>query len=287
MATKRLGKGLEALIQGTSNKPPLESGVMLIPINNIVTNPLQPRKDGLDKKSLQELIASIRKKGVITPVTVKKDNDQFILIAGERRVRASKHAGLKEIPGYIVSISDESELMEIALIENIQRENLNPIDEAEGFAVLQSKYNHSQDSIAKSVGKKRVTVSNALRLLKLPRNIINSLRSQTISAGHGRAILMMKTSRGMNRLFDLIVSKNLSVRAAEAIAKGKSTKKVSVTSKKIRKSSSPLKMIEDELITILGTKVEIHHSKKGGDIEIHFFSDDDFDRILDLLRSID
>jgi|TARA_B100001741_G_scaffold98123_1_gene80347 ParB family chromosome partitioning protein len=287
MATKRLGKGLEALIQGTSNKPPSESGVMPIPINNIVTNPLQPRKDGLDKKSLQELIASIRKKGVITPITVKKDNDQFILIAGERRVRASKHAGLKEIPGYIVSISDESELMEIALIENIQRENLNPIDEAEGFAVLQSKYNHSQDSIAKSVGKKRVTVSNALRLLKLPRNIINSLRSQTISAGHGRAILMMKTSRGMNRLFDLIVSKNLSVRAAEAIAKGKSTKKVSVTSKKIRKSSSPLKMIEDELITILGTKVEIHHSKKGGDIEIHFFSDDDFDRILDLLRSID
>jgi|TARA_B100000965_G_scaffold129741_1_gene108029 ParB family chromosome partitioning protein len=287
MATKRLGKGLEALIQGTSNKPPSESGVMPIPINNIVTNPLQPRKDGLDKKSLQELIASIRKKGVITPITVKKDNDQFILIAGERRVRASKHAGLKEIPGYIVSISDESELMEIALIENIQRENLNPIDEAEGFAVLQSKYNHSQDSIAKAVGKKRVTVSNALRLLKLPRNIINSLRSQTISAGHGRAILMMKTSRGMNRLFDLIVSKNLSVRAAEAIAKGKSTKKVSVTSKKIRKSSSPLKMIEDELITILGTKVEIHHSKKGGDIEIHFFSDDDFDRILDLLRSID
>ena len=287
MATKRLGKGLEALIQGTYNKPPLESGVMPIPINNIVTNPLQPRKDGLDKKSLQELIASIRKKGVITPITVKKDNDQFILIAGERRVRASKHAGLKEIPGYIVSISDESELMEIALIENIQRENLNPIDEAEGFAVLQSKYNHSQDSIAKAVGKKRVTVSNALRLLKLPRNIINSLRSQTISAGHGRAILMMKTSRGMNRLFDLIVSKNLSVRAAEAIAKGKSTKKVSVTSKKIRKSSSPLKMIEDELITILGTKVEIHHSKKGGDIEIHFFSDDDFDRILDLLRSID
>ena len=287
MATKRLGKGLEPLIQGTSNKPPLESGVMPIPINNIVTNPLQPRKDGLDKKSLQELIASIRKKGVITPITVKKDNDQFILIAGERRVRASKHAGLKEIPGYIVSISDESELMEIALIENIQRENLNPIDEAEGFAVLQSKYNHSQDSIAKAVGKKRVTVSNALRLLKLPRNIINSLRSQTISAGHGRAILMMKTSRGMNRLFDLIVSKNLSVRAAEAIAKGKSTKKVSVTSKKIRKSSSPLKMIEDELITILGTKVEIHHSKKGGDIEIHFFSDDDFDRILDLLRSID
>ena len=287
MATKRLGRGLEALIHGNEKSSSNKPGVIEIPIKDIVPNPLQPRKDGLDKKSLQDLIASIKRRGIITPITVKDDNGKFTLIAGERRFRASKLAGLKAIPSYIVSISNESELMEIALIENIQRENLNPIDEAEGFAVLQSKYNHSQDSIAKSVGKKRVTVSNALRLLKLPRNIINSLRSQTISAGHGRAILMMKTSRGMNRLFDLIVSKNLSVRAAEAIAKGKSTKKVSVTSKKIRKSSSPLKMIEDELITILGTKVEIHHSKKGGDIEIHFFSDDDFDRILDLLRSID
>jgi len=172
------------------------------------------------------------------------------------------------------------------LIENIQRENLNPIDEAEGYAVLQSKFNHSQDSIAKAVGKKRVTISNALRLLKLPRKIINSLRSQMISAGHGRAILMMNTITGMNKLYNLIVTKKLSVRAAEAIAKGKSTGKVKISSNKVKKTSSPVKMVEDELITILGTKVEIQYSKNGGDIEIHFFSDDDFDRILDLLRSI-
>ncbi len=286
MATKRLGRGLEALIHGPADSPSIKSGVMDIPVKDIVSNPLQPRKDGLDEKSLQDLISSVKAKGIITPITVQEDNGKYILIAGERRLRASKLAGLKAIPGYIVSISNESELMEIALIENIQRENLNPIDEAEGYALLQSKFNHSQDSIAKAVGKKRVTISNTLRLLKLPRKIINSLRSQTISAGHGRAILMMNTITGMNKLYNLIVTKKLSVRAAEAIAKGKSTGKVKISSKKVKKASSPVKMVEDELITILGTKVEIQYSKNGGDIEIHFFSDDDFDRILDLLRSI-
>ncbi len=286
MATKRLGRGLEALIHGPADSPSIKSGVMDIPVKDIVSNPLQPRKDGLDEKSLQDLISSIKAKGIITPITVQEDNGKYILIAGERRLRASKLVGLKAIPGYIVSISNESELMEIALIENIQRENLNPIDEAEGYALLQSKFNHSQDSIAKAVGKKRVTISNTLRLLKLPRKIINSLRSQTISAGHGRAILMMNTITGMNKLYNLIVTKKLSVRAAEAIAKGKSTGKVKISSKKVKKASSPVKMVEDELITILGTKVEIQYSKNGGDIEIHFFSDDDFDRILDLLRSI-
>ena len=286
MATKRLGRGLEALIHGPADSPSIKSGVMDIPVKDIASNPLQPRKDGLDEKSLRDLISSIKAKGIITPITVKEDNGKYILIAGERRLRASKLAGLKAIPGYIVSISNESELMEIALIENIQRENLNPIDEAEGYAVLQSKFNHSQDSIAKAVGKKRVTISNTLRLLKLPRKIINSLRSQTISAGHGRAILMMNTITGMNKLYNLIVTKKLSVRAAEAIAKGKSAGKVKISSKKVKKASSPVKMVEDELITILGTKVEIQYSKNGGDIEIHFFSDDDFDRILDLLRSI-
>jgi ParB family chromosome partitioning protein len=259
---------------------------MEIPLKDIFANPLQPRKDGLDEKSLQGLVASIKRKGVITPITIKEDDGKYVLIAGERRLRASKLAGLKVIPGYIVSISNESELMEIALIENIQRENLNSIDEAEGYAILQSKFNYSHDSIAKAVGKKRVTISNALRLLKLPRNIINSLRSQKISAGHGRAILMMNTITGMNKLYNLIIAKKLSVRESEAIAKGRSSGKIKIASKKSKKTTSPIKMVEDELITILGTKVEIHYLKNGGDIEIHFFSDDDFDRILDLLRSI-
>ena len=147
MVAKRLGRGLEALIHGPEKADLGRPGVTEIPIENIVANPLQPRKDGLDEKSLEELIASIKQKGVITPISVQHGEDYFILIAGERRLRASKLAGLKQIPAYVVTISDESEMMEIALIENIQRENLNPIDEAEGYAILQSKFNRSQLSL--------------------------------------------------------------------------------------------------------------------------------------------
>ena len=287
MADKRLGRGLEALIHGPEEEDLDRSGVKDLPIKNIVANPLQPRKDGLDDKSLEELIASIKQKGVITPITVQQDEDNFILIAGERRLRASKLAGLKRIPGYVVTISDESEMMEIALIENIQRENLNPIDEAEGFAVLQNKFNRSQSDIASAIGKKRVTISNALRLLKLPKEIKNSLRDKKISAGHGRAILMMKTTAGMMKLFKIIIDKDLSVRATEAIATGKSTKRSKSTSKKSPGTTSQIRSIENELITVLGTKVRLHYSKKGGKIEIQFYSDDDLDRVLDLLRSIE
>ena len=287
MAAKRLGRGLEALIHGSEGSDLGHSGVADIPIENIVTNPLQPRKDGLDEKSLEELIASIKQKGVITPITVQQDKDNFILIAGERRLRASRLAGLKRIPGYVVTISDESEMMEIALIENIQRENLNPIDEAEGYAILQSKFNRSQSDIASAVGKKRVTISNALRLLKLPSDIKNSLRDRKISAGHGRAILGMKTTAGMMKLYKMIIEKDLSVRVAEAFTKGKSTKKSKHTRSKSLGTNHQIRSVENELISVLGTKVRLHHSKKGGKIEIQYFSDDDLDRVLDLLRSIE
>ena len=287
MAAKRLGRGLEALIHGSEGSDLGHSGVTDIPIENIVTNPLQPRKDGLDEKSLEELIASIKQKGVITPITVQQDKDNFILIAGERRLRASRLAGLRRIPGYVVTISDESEMMEIALIENIQRENLNPIDEAEGYAILQSKFNRSQSDIASAVGKKRVTISNALRLLKLPSDIKNSLRDRKISAGHGRAILGMKTTAGMMKLYKMIIEKDLSVRVAEAFTKGKSTKKSKHTRSKSLGTNHQIRSVENELISVLGTKVRLHHSKKGGKIEIQYFSDDDLDRALDLLRSIE
>ena len=287
MAAKRLGRGLEALIHGSEGSDLGHSGVTDIPIENIVTNPLQPRKDGLDEKSLEELIASIKQKGVITPITVQQDKDNFILIAGERRLRASRLAGLKRIPGHVVTISDESEMMEIALIENIQRENLNPIDEAEGYAILHSKFNRTQGDIANAVGKKRVTISNALRLLKLPSDIKNSLRDRKISAGHGRAILGMKTTAGMMKLYKMIIEKDLSVRVAEAFTKGKSTKKSKHTRSKSLGTNHQIRSVENELISVLGTKVRLHHSKKGGKIEIQYFSDDDLDRVLDLLRSIE
>ena len=287
MAVKRLGRGLEALIHGPEKDDLGRPGVTEIRIENIVANPLQPRKDGLDEKSLEELIASIKQKGVITPITVKQDEDNFILIAGERRLRASKLAGLKQIPAYVVTISDESEMMEIALIENIQRENLNPIDEAEGYAILHSKFNRTQGDIASAVGKKRVTISNALRLLKLPSDIKNNLRDRKISAGHGRAILGMKTAAGMMKLYKIIIEKDLSVRASEAFAKGKSTKKSKPTRSRSLGTNHQIRSIENELISVLGTKVRLHYSKKGGKIEIQYFSDDDLDRVLDLLRSIE
>ena len=224
MVAKRLGRGLEALIHGPEKADLGRPGVTEIPIENIVANPLQPRKDGLDEKSLEELIASIKQKGVITPITVQQDENNFILIAGERRLRASKLAGLKQIPGYVVTISDESEMMEIALIENIQRENLNPIDEAEGYAILQSKFNRSQSDIASAVGKKRVTISNALRLLKLPSDIKNNLRHRKVSAGHGRAILMMKTAAGMMKLYKMIIKEDLVYGQLRRLLKGNQPK---------------------------------------------------------------
>ena len=178
-------------------------------------------------------------------------------------------------------------MMEIALIENIQRENLNPIDEAEGYAILHSKFNRTQGDIANAVGKKRVTISNALRLLKLPSDIKNSLRDRKISAGHGRAILGMKTTAGMMKLYKMIIEKDLSVRVAEAFTKGKSTKKSKHTRSKSLGTNHQIRSVENELISVLGTKVRLHHSKKGGKIEIQYFSDDDLDRVLDLLRSIE
>ena len=194
MATKRLGKGLEALIRPYEEmQTPVPAGVTEIALSKIKANPNQPRKDGLDNTSLEELVASIKEKGVITPITVREFDKGFMLVAGERRWRASKLAGLKKIPVYIVEVADDAEHMEMALIENIQRENLNSIEEAEAYKVLQNDFNLDQTAIAKAVGKKRVTISNSLRLLNLPAEIKASLRKGEISAGHGRAVLAMKT----------------------------------------------------------------------------------------------
>ena len=287
MATKRLGKGLEALIRPYEEmQAPAPAGVTEVALSKIKANPNQPRKDGLDNTSLEELVASIKEKGVITPVTVQEFDKGFMLVAGERRWRASKLAGLKKIPVYIVEVADDAELMEMALIENIQRENLNSIDEAEAYKVLQNDFNLNQTAIAKAVGKKRVTISNSLRLLNLPAEIKASLRKGEISAGHGRAVLVMKTPATQNKLWQRILNEKLSVRAAEDIVKGKSAPKPKAGKKKIRRTTVAVRSLENELITLLGTKVRISHKDSKGTIEIEYFSDDDFGRIMDLLRTI-
>jgi len=287
VATKRLGKGLEALIrpfEETQTEKP--SGITEVLISKIKANPNQPRKDGFDKVSLAELAASIKEKGIITPITVQEIENGYMLVAGERRWRASKIAGLKKIPTYILKVADEAELMELGLIENIQRENLNAIEEAEAYAVLQSEFKLNQSTIAKAVGKKRVTISNSLRLLNLPAEVKSSLRKGEISAGHGRAILAMKTPAAQGKLWNRIINEKLSVRAAEDIVKGKALKHSKQKKKPIRKSPPAVRMLENELIGLLGTKIRIFHKGKSGRIEIEYFSDDDLERILDLLRTI-
>ena len=287
MPTKRLGKGIDALIRPQSNQDIAPAGVISIQISDIKTNPHQPRKI-FDKKSLEELAASIKEKGVITPITVKLENNGYVLIAGERRLRASKLIKKKQIPAYIIELTSDSEMMEVALIENIQRENLNSIEESEAYAVLQGKFNLSQSKIAVAVGKSRTTITNALRLLQLPIEVKKSISDNRISAGHGRAILEMKSESKMLNLWKMIIEKNLSVRAAEALVKGKTIKFSKKNKTTIKSKKASVRKIEDELISIFGTKVQLNHKdNKGGSIVVDYFSNDDLERLLDLIRTIE
>ena len=217
--TKKLGKGLEALIKtyDANTQDHYLDGQILI--KHIAPNKTQPRQNFNDEK-MQELIESIKANGVLQPITVREIvNGKFIIIAGERRYRASKALGLKWIPAYTVKVNNESEMMEYALIENIQRINLNAVEEAEGYAILRGKYNFSQKDIALKVSKSRSEITNKMRLLKLPPIIKDSLRNNIISYGHARALLSIKESVKMIQLYYQILKKNLSVREAEKFAK--------------------------------------------------------------------
>ena len=289
MATKRLGKGLEALIRSNSPetlKDSKVSGVSSVSISKIKTNPLQPRKE-FKKDLLDDLAASIKENGVISPITVREDGKNYTLIAGERRLRASQSIGLKYIPAHIIEIKNSSDMMQLALIENIQRENLNPMEESEAYALLQDKFNFSQNQIAKSVGKSRSTITNSLRLLQLPEEVRASLKDNKISAGHARAILAAGSKQAMYKLWKQILEDNLSVRSAEDLSKKSKTVKSGKRIKKKIKSKSLLS-IENELISIFGTKVQLNSkSEKSGNISIEYFTNDDLERILELIRSID
>ncbi len=285
MSSKRLGKGINAIIKPKfrknlpiSNQP----GVNKIKLKDIKPNPNQPRRD-FDEKSLEELSLSIKSKGVITPITLKENGNNYEIIAGERRWRAAKKANIKSIPAYVINVKNKSEMMEVALIENIQREDLNAIEEAEGYAILNSEHGLSHDDIAKTIGKKRTTISNSLRLLKLPPEIRKSIRDGKITAGHGRAILQKKTVSAMQAFWRKIINESLSVRAAETLVRSPiKVKKI----KKLKAKKKVIKRIEDQLVEIFGTKVNLKPAQVGGAIEIIYFSDDDLERIIDLLQSL-
>ena len=291
MSVKRLGRGLDALIRSDEVKIKDEFGlqkkgigiISKIKLNLIKPNPDQPRKY-FDEVALDELTASISEKGLISPLTVREVKGGYELIAGERRWRALKCLKKRTVPVYVLNTKDESDIIEMALIENLQREDLNAVEEAEAYAVLNKKYNLSHEAIAKAVGKKRVTISNALRLLKLPFDIRKSLIDKKISAGHARAILQAKPTSAMIKVWELIIKKNLSVRDAEILVK---EKKVNLSNNigKLKNKDPRVIPVENQLIEILGTKVKLKSSKKGGKIEISYYSSDDLDRILDIISN--
>ena len=283
MSSKRLGKGIEALINSNKrNKTNSAENITKIVLSKIKPNPNQPRHSFNDE-ALNELTKSIKEKGIITPITLRRIVNGYEIIAGERRWRAAKKAKLKSIPAHIVNIENNAEMMELALIENVQREDLNPIEEAEGYLVLNSEYKMSHEDIAKSIGKKRVTVSNSLRLLRLPTEIKKSIKSGHISAGHGRALLQLKTDKLIKSIFKKIIEESLSVRQVESIVKKKT---INIKKKKVALKESSYRAIENQLIEILGTKVKLKPSRIGGSIEIVYFSNEDLERIIDLVKSI-
>jgi len=289
VATKRLGRGINALIRETTDESAQTNPIFHVSLKLVSPNPHQPRQK-FDEKSLKELAESIREKGIIQPITVRTRDKGYELIAGERRLRAAKLAGLTEVPAHVLEIEDDVEMMEMALIENIQRENLNVVEEAEAYAMLNNNYKLSHTAIAKAVGKSRASISNMLRLLKLPAEVIESLRKNEISAGHARALLGLKKTSQMLLLWKRIVERQESVRAVEELVKQMSNGETPVKKrqKKLKLTkSADIRKLENDLISIFGTKVSITAKRKGGIIEISYFSGYDLERLLELFSEIE
>lgn len=286
MSKRALGKGLESLIQHYEEEsgPSFNEGVEDIYIKHVIPNPDQPRKT-FDEEALKELADSIKEQGVIQPIIVEKSGDRYIIIAGERRFRASRLAGMDTIPGLIRKYTREQKL-EIALIENIQREDLNSIEEATAYLSIMNTLDLSQEAVAQKVGKKRSTIANSLRLLKLPEDMQDSLKREAISAGHARAILSVLNPSDMRILFARITRDGLSVRETEQQAAGlnNGVRKVPSSTAKAVKSTDPeIRRIEQKFLDVLGTKVTVRGGLKKGRIEIDYYSLDDLERIYDLL----
>ncbi len=312
-----LGKGLGALLpsiefreKGFKVAPEEQDEnqtggqLAMIEISKIHTNPYQPRQD-FDPIALDGLKRSIEEHGVIQPITVRKDINGYELIAGERRLRASTAAGLSEIPAYILDLDRGVDSLAITIIENIQRENLNPIETASGYQRLIEECHLTQEQVAVKVGKDRSTITNFLRLLKLPVQIQDSLRHKSLSMGHARALLSLSSTERMLSAHKMIEENKLSVRATEALVKEIEDGKVKlddhgriIVEKKGRpKKNKPglapdiaviLEDTEDKLRHILGTQVKINpKSEESGIIELEFYSKDDLERIIELMSQID
>lgn len=262
-----------------------ENGQLWLEVSRLVPNPFQPRRE-FDEEALQELSESIKEHGILQPITVEAaDSGAFYIIMGERRTRAAKLAGLKEVPVHLGKYSDQKKL-EIALIENIQREDLNPVEEAEAYYKLMEISGLSQEQVSARVGKNRSTVANAIRLLKLPEDIRNALAQGKITSGHARALLAVKDSADMRILYAKIIGNDMTVRDAEEMAKtlNEGAGKSGQPKKPAQKPKDPnIRALEQQFIEKLGTKVEIKGSMEKGSLEVSFFSKDDLNRLFYLI----
>lgn len=290
VTTKRLGRGLSALIPDISperdNNNNVKAGsIHEIEISRIAANPFQPRTD-FDPQALQELKQSIAENGLVTPVTVRPHQGSYQLIAGERRFRAVQELGYERIPAYVLEVRDDRQMMEMALIENVQRENLNPIEEALGYQRLIDECALTQEVVAQKVGKDRVTIANSLRLLKLPDSVQESLRKSELSAGHARALLGLPDRAQQIELWKTILKNSLSVRQVEKLVQ-RASKPKSAAKKKVSPTAPyAVREAEDKLRRIFGTQVKINLQGKGGKIEVEFYSDNDLERLLELMQKI-
>lgn len=286
---RAMGRGLGAILSAESKAvqsatdagaKDLVGNIVEIPIEDIYPNANQPRTH-FDEKALQELAESIKVLGIIQPITVRKDGAKFEIISGERRYRASKMAGLKEIPAYVRLVNDQ-ELLEMALVENIQREDLDAIEVALTYQRLLEDIGLTQEALSQRVGKERSTITNSIRLLKLNPDVQQAIRNGDISAGHGRAILSLENPEDQQALFKQIVNNRLSVRQAEEAAKHfKSPKEISI-SKEPKTLPNNLRRAEKTLADALALKVEIKSSAKGdkGKIVLNFDNEEELEKIL-------
>lgn len=291
MAKKPLipGRGLDAILGNIdvdtlgSNESDVTASISMVALSDIETNPFQPRKE-FDQTALEELAQSIREQGVITPITVRRMPDgKYQLIAGERRLRASQLAGLKELPAYI-RIATDGQMMEMALVENIQRENLNAMEIALSYNALIEECQLTHEQLSQRVGKDRSTITNYLRLLNLPAETQLALSSGLISMAHARALINVEEPEKHLAILHEIVNRHLSVHQTEQLVKvGKSEKKVGVASREELPSTHSA--AQSQMRQMLGCEVEVKRSRRGkGSMTIHFNNDEDFERIMKLLQ---
>jgi ParB family chromosome partitioning protein len=271
-----LGKGLDALIP-SGNEFSQTSGLIEIPVEHIAPNPHQPRVR-IDPQALQELASSIQEHGLLQPIVVKRKNEQsYTVITGERRWRAARQAGIPTIPA-IVREASEQEQLELALIENVQRADLSPLETASAYRHLADDFHLTQDEIADRVGKSRVSISNTLRLLKLPNAVQAALAEETISEGHARALLGLNNTHAQLAVLQIIIKKGLNVRQTEELVRKLSGER---PVRKQKPAVDPeIRDIEERLRIYLGTKVTLNHSRKGGSLVIRYYSNEELENII-------